>query len=56
MSANYSNKATFRGVLETGNTGTLIGFVIQKNGIIRVNKSYTTKKSAKAIAKAKNSI
>lgn len=56
MSKNYSNKATFKGVFEAGNTGTLIGFVIQKNGIIRVNKSYITKKSQKAVARAKNVI
>lgn len=56
MSAKYSNKATFKGLLASGSAGTLIGIVIQKNGIIRVNKSYITKKSQKAIANAKNTI
>lgn len=56
MSAKYSNKATFKGILNIGSTGTLLGIVIQKNGIIRVNKSYVTKKSMRALAKSKNLI
>lgn len=56
MSTKYSNKATLKGVLNSSVSGTLIGFVIQKNGIIRVNKSYITKRDQKAVAKAKNLI
>lgn len=56
MSAKYSNKAIFNALLSNSVSGTCVGCVFQKNGIIRTNKSYVTKRDAKKVARLKNSI
>jgi hypothetical protein len=51
MNAKSSNKAVYGSLLSNNVSGQLVGYVMQKNGLIRANNKQLVKRNRKIVAK-----